>query len=159
MRRALLFALPLLAALAACGSPLIRNTTIPDNQDTRAVLQVLSQYKNAFEALDASAVTALVAETYFDKGDASKNAAPRDLAALQKNLPEDYKRIKTIKLDFTVKDLRIDSDQAEIDYFVVMHYLLQFDATPLRFPWKDEQDDARLVLVRVGGAWKIQSGL
>lgn len=160
MRRALVFALPLVAlALSACGAPLIRNTKIPDNKDTRAVLQVLSQYKTAFEALDAPGVLALVAPTYFDKGDAAKNVPPRDFAALEKDLAEDYKRIKTVKLDFTVKDLRIQDGRAEIDTFVVMHYMLQFAAAPLRFPWKDEQDDARFVLVRVDGGWKLQSGL
>jgi hypothetical protein len=160
MRRALVSALPLLAlAATACGGPLIRNTKIPDNKDTRAVLEVLSKYKTAFEALDSAAVIGLVAPTYFDKGDAAKNTPPRDFAALQKDLAEDYKRIKTIKLDFTVKDLRIDDDKAEIDTFVVMHYMLQFAAAPLRFPWKDEQDDTRFQLVRVDGVWKIQSGL
>lgn len=155
MRRPALPALLALATLAACAPSTLPGTTIPDTPETRAVLEVLSRYKSAFEALDAGGIIALAAPTYLDR-EGLRGAPPRDLAALKAKLPDELKRLKGVKMDVTVKDARIKGDNAEIDYFVVLHYSLAL-ASGER--WKSESDDTRLALVRVGGAWKIQSGL
>ncbi|MBS2022165.1 MAG: hypothetical protein JST92_07115 [Deltaproteobacteria bacterium] len=156
--RLTLFALAAALALTGCKPSLIAGTKIPDTKDTRAALEVLSKYKDAVEALNADGVVALAAPSYFDKGDPSKGVSSRDYAGLKAGLAEDFKHLKTVKIDATIKDVRVDGDTALIDYYLVMHYMLVVPSTN-KFPWKDDQDDAQLRLVRVNGEWKVQSGL
>lgn len=152
-RPALLLSL-LLAA--GCSPRLIPGTKIVDRPENRAALQVLSEYKRAAEALDADAVLALAAPDYFDTGSSHRGRQSVDRAALEKQVPEELRRLKALRMDITVKDARVDGDRAEIDYFLVLHYSL---ALPAGEKWLSESDDARLSLAREGGKWMVTAGL
>ena len=144
-----------LAALCACSPSLIPGTRIPDRADNRAVLEVLGRYKQAAEALDMASVLALASPAYFDRTSA-RGAAPVDYAGLQKTLTEKFGRVKAIKLEITVKDVRTEGDRAEIDYFLVMHYSLDL---PAKEKWYPESDDQRMALAKINGQWKVTAGL
>lgn len=149
--------LPALAlALFACAHNTIPGTQINDNPQTRAVLDVLGQYKAAMEARDAGALIALAAPGYFDKGDAAHPNEARTYEGLKKELPEDLKNVKSVHLDVTLRDVQVQGDNARIDYYAVLRYAL---ATPSGEKWFSQADDARMKLVKVDGAWKISSGL
>jgi hypothetical protein len=152
MRRAVLACL----LAAACSHNTIQGTNIPDNQETRVVLEVFGRYKHALEARDPTAIQALVAPTYSDPGDPARGVPPVDAAGLQQKLRSDFAKVTGIKLEATVKDLQVKNDEARLDYFQVLRYSV---ATPNAEKWKSESDDARMRFLKVNGEWKIASGL
>lgn len=142
--------------LTACSKLLIPGTSIPDQPDTRAVLEVFGKYRDALEARDADGVIALTAPSYFDPGDAAHARPPMDFEALKKKVAQDLSAVKSLKLDLTVRDLRVEGSKANIDYFATLSYAV---AVPTGEKWKRESDDARLRLLKIGGEWKIVAGL
>jgi hypothetical protein len=145
-----------LAALAACTHNTIPGTTVPDEPQNRAVLQVLANYKQAMEARDANALLALAAPDYFDKGDPSRPSDPHDLNGLRRAVPRDFNGVRALKYDIDVRNLKIDGDRAQVDYFGVMRYAV---AVPTGEKWFTESDDQRMKFVKVDGDWKISSGM
>ena len=157
MRTALRSSLAAAAAVAllGCSPSLIPGTRIPDQPDNRAVLDVVGRYKQSAEALDLQAVLALASPAYFDKTSA-RGAAPVDYAGLQRALGEKFGRVKALRMEITVKDVRVEGDRAEVDYFLVMHFAVDL---PNKEKWFPESDDQRMALARIGGEWKVTSGL
>ena len=143
------------ALLTACSPSLIPGTRIPDKADNRAVLEVLGRYKQSAEALDMQGVLGLASTSYFDRTSA-RGAAPVDYAGLQKTLSEKFSRLKALKMEITVKDIRVEGDRAEVDYFLVMHFSLDL---PSKEKWYPESDDQRMALARINGEWKVTAGL
>ncbi|HEY5677336.1 MAG TPA: hypothetical protein VI356_18410 [Myxococcales bacterium] len=141
---------------AACSHNTLPGTNIPDNSQTRAILDVFQHYKNALEARDSSALLALAARTYSDRGDVARGIPPTDYSTLQQKLKTDFAKVTGIKLEATIKDLKIADEQANLDYFEVLRYSV---ATPTGEKWKSESDDTRMRFARVDGQWKIVSGL
>jgi hypothetical protein len=150
--------LPLLAlaALVACAHATIPGTNVPDEPENRAVLEVLARYKQAMEARDSNALLSLAAPDYFDRGDSTRPTEPRDLEGLRKTVPKDFTGVRALKLDIDIRNLKIQGDQAQVDYFGVMRYAL---AVPNGEKWFTESDDQRMKFVRVGNEWKITSGM
>jgi hypothetical protein len=142
--------------VGACAPSLIPGTQIADKPDTRAALDVLSKYKRASESLDADAVMALAAPSYFDSGSGTRNRQTVDYEGLKKAIPAEFERLKALRMDITVKDARVQGDKAQVDYFLVLHYSLKL---PSGEKWHSESDDVRLSLAKVDGAWKVTSGL
>ena len=148
-----LIALSLL--VAACSHNNIAGTTIPDEPQTRAVLDVLNRYKEAIEEHNAKAVLALAAPGYYDT---SRVTRPIDYAALQKELPADLERLGGVKLEMTIKDVKVDGSKANVDFFQVLRYAVKLPDGSEK--WQPPQsDDSRMKLVRLDGVWKISSGL
>ena len=142
---------------AACSHNTIPGTQIPDRPENRAVLEVLSAYKAAMEARDADALLALAAPGYFDRGDPkATTGAPIDYGTLRREIPEDFKDVKSVHLDITLRDVQVDGDKAHIDYYAVLRYAV---AVATGEKWFSEADDARMRLVKLNGRWKIASGL
>jgi SnoaL-like protein len=143
---------------AACSHNNIPGTQIRDAPDNRAVLDVLAAYKAAMEARDSDALLSLAAPNYFDRGDPIRTATtgPRDFGTLRRDLPEDFKDVKSVHLDITVKDVKVDGDKANVDYYAVLRYAV---AVVSGEKWFSEADDARMRLVKLNGKWKIASGL
>jgi hypothetical protein len=153
MRTAPLLAL---AALAACTHNTIPGTNVPDEPQNRAILQVLANYKQAMEARDADALLSLAAPGYFDKGDPNRPADPHDLAGLRKTVPRDFSGVRALKLDIDIRNLKVEGDRAQVDYFGVMRYAV---ALPTGEKWFTESDDQRMKFVKIDGDWKISSGM
>ena len=145
-----------LAALLACSHNTIPGTNVRDDPQNRAVLQVLATYKQAMEARDATTLLSLAAPGYFDKGDPTRPTDPHDLEGLRKTVPRDFNGVKALKLDIDVRNLTINGDQAQVDFFGVMRYAV---ALPNGEKWFTESDDQRMKFVKVDGDWKIASGM
>jgi hypothetical protein len=150
--------LPLLAlvALVACAHATIPGKNVPEEPENRAVLEVLARYKQAMEARDPNALLSLAAPDYFDRGDSTRPTEPRDLEGLRRTLPKDFTGVRALKLDIDIRNLKIQGDQAQVDYFGVMRYAI---AVPNGEKWFTESDDERMKFVRVGSEWKISSGM
>jgi len=151
-----ILALVAAGALAACSHNVIPGTNVPDEPQNRAVLEVLARYKQAMEARDANALLDLAAPGYFDKGDPSRPREPHDLPGLRKQVPKDFSDVKALKLDIDIRNVKVDGNQAQVDYFAVLRYAVQ---VPNGEKWLTESDDARMKFVKVGGSWKISAGL
>lgn len=145
-----------LAALLACSHNTIPGTNVRDDPQNRAVLQVLATYKQAMEARDANTLLSLAAPGYFDRGDPTRPTDPHDLEGLRKTVPRDFNGVKALKLDIDVRNLTINGDQAQVDFFGVMRYAV---ALPNGEKWFTESDDQRMKFVKVDGDWKIASGM
>jgi ketosteroid isomerase-like protein len=144
-------------ACAACSHNTIPGTNIPDQPENRAVLDVVAAYKAAMEARDPDAVLNLAAPNYFDKGDPNKQSTgPLDYGTLRREIPEDFKDVKSVHLDITVRDVQVEGDKARVDYYAVLRYAI---SVPTGEKWFSEADDARMRLVKINGRWKITSGL
>ena len=152
MKRALLACL----LAAACSHATLPGTNIRDTPAARAILDVFGRYKDALEARDPTAILALTTPGYEDPGDPARGIEPADRAALERKLKADLAKVTGLRLEATIKDLEVKEDQALLDYFQVLRYSV---ATPSGEKWKSESDDARMRFVRVGGEWKIASGL
>jgi hypothetical protein len=151
-----IFPLLALTALVACAHATIPGTNVPDSPENRAVLEVLARYKQAMEARDPNGLLTLAAPDYFDRGDASRPTEPRDLDGLRRTLPRDFDGVRTLKLDIDIRNLTIQGDRAQVDYFGVMRYAI---AVPNGEKWFSESDDQRMKFVRIGNEWKIASGM
>ena len=145
-----------LAALAACSHNTIPGTNVRDDPQNRAVLQVLASYKEAMEARDANALLSLAAPGYFDKGDPARPSEAHDLEGLRKSVPRDFNGVRALKLDIDIRNLKIEGDRAQVDFFGVMRYAV---ALPNGEKWFTESDDQRMKFVKVDGDWKISSGM
>ena len=146
----------LLAFAAACSHATLPGTNIPSNDETRALLTTFTKYHDALEARDSTALLALAAPSYYDTGDATRGIAPTDYKALQQKLQRDFQKVNGLKLEATLKNIDVEGDKANLDYFQVLRYAV---ATPNGETWRSESDDARMKFVKVSGAWKIASGL
>lgn len=149
-------ALAFLLGLAACSQATLSGTTIPATDSNKAVLRVFTDYHAALEARDPTALLALASPGYYDVGDTTRGVSPTDYASLQKKLAKDFDKVNGLRLEATIKDIQVDGDKANLDYFEVLRYAIN---TPNGEVWKSESDDARMRFVKVSGAWKIVSGL
>jgi len=140
----------------ACSHPTIPGTSIRDNAQTRAILDVFNRYKVALEARDVPALIALATPDYSDPGDPTHGIGPVDHAGLQDRLKTDLAKVTGLRLEATLRDLEIKGDEARLDYFQVLRYAV---ATPSGEKWKSESDDARMRFAKINGEWKIASGL
>jgi hypothetical protein len=143
---------------AACSHNTIPGTNIPDQPENRAVLDIVAAYKAAMEARDPNALLGLTAPSYYDKGDPNKmsTTGPLDYGSLRREIPDDFKDVKSVHLDITVRDVQVEGDKARVDYYAVLRYAV---SVPAGEKWFSEADDARMRLVKVNGRWKIASGL
>jgi len=154
MRR-LVLALALLGALAGCRRT-IPDTDILDTADTRAVLAVIEQYRQAAERRDAAAVMALVSKAYFDDAGTPDPADDLDYGQLAKAVAADYGRLPSTRLRLSVKQIEVRGDRALAYLFYEAHYRI---TTPRGEVPKQEQDVSRMTFAREGGVWRIISGL
>jgi hypothetical protein len=67
LRDAVLLGALLLAPLSAgCGGRMIPNTDVEDNDENRAVVEFVEQYRHAMEARSPAQILRLVSEDYYD---------------------------------------------------------------------------------------------
>jgi len=151
--------LPLLAAVVAlclgCAARRIPGSDIEDTPDTRAILGVLEQYRAALEARDANKILQLVSEQFKDNGGTASPEDDLDYAALRRVLPERLARLEDVKVDFSVRRVVVEKDTASVIYYYNTHYRLPRLTTKV----VNEGDLEQMVLRKVGGTWKILTGI
>jgi hypothetical protein len=139
----------LLMVAAACSSRLIPGTPLRDTSDNRAILDVLRQYKNAFEARDAAAIAGLASQRYLDARDSISRET------LDKRLGERFDHVKDARLDIQVRRIEVERQQATVEYFYSTAFLIDAPGSD----WVRESDDKRMTLERTNEGWKILNGL
>jgi hypothetical protein len=148
--------LALLALAAGCKPSLLPGTEIPSTTDTRAVYDVLVAYRSALEKRDPKAVLALVAPTYYDTAGTPEPGDDLDRAGLEASLAKDLPRTEGEKLEFTIRRIDVNGDEAVAEIFYDSYYRVK---TPNTMVPRRDSDVSRLRLKRIDGAWKFVSGL
>ena len=151
---------PLLAlaalALAACSPPRIPGTEIRSTPDTRAVYDVVQNYRVALEKRDTKAILALVAPNYYDTNGTPDPSDDLDRAGLEASLEKDLPRTEGLKVDFTIRRIEVDGDDAQVEIFFESFYRVKTNTVVV--PRRDA-DVHRMKLHRLQGDWKFVSGL
>lgn len=148
----------LFSLLAACAHGRIPSTDIPDTKDNRAVYDLVGQYREALEALDADAILALVSPNYYESNGNSDPSDDYDFAGLQAHLKEDLAHTKRIIANFRIDGLEVDGDKA----WVEVYYLLRtHNSYPAGDKWDSVRDRTRIRFVRENedAPWRIVAGL
>ena len=148
---------PLLAtlALAACAPRLIPGTDIVDNQESRAILDVMQQYRAALEGRNANKILELASEQYKDNSGTADPADDLDYATLRRVLPQRMEKLEDVSVDMNVRKITVDRDVANVIYYFNIRYRMpKYTGKP-----QSEGDLQQMWLKKVGGQWKIVSGL
>ncbi len=147
----------LLALLAgACTPRLLPGTQIEETRQTRPIYDVVKGYAEAMQKKDAAAVLALVAPDYFDTAGTPGPEDDIDRAALEKALAADLARVDSLKLDLGIKKITVKDDEASAEIYYDGYFRVVTPGGPVP---KRESDLHRMTFKRIGGAWKIASGL
>ncbi|MBZ4417100.1 nuclear transport factor 2 family protein [Myxococcus sp. RHSTA-1-4] len=151
-------ALSVLSLLAACAPKLIPGTDIVDNSDTRAILQVMEQYRSALENRDAAAIQALVTKDF--REDAGTPSEPDDdltTANLGPYLENLFKQVQGTQVELDVRRIQINEDlgvAGAIYYWKANWRMPGLNTRPQR-----ESELEQMVFRREDGQWKIVSGI
>lgn len=154
MRRLLLLTAASSLLLTACAPKRIPGTEIDDTDETRAVIQVMDDYRKAVEREDANAILALLSDDFRDNGGTGTAADDVDKARLQAELPARFQKLDNIRLELTVKKLVFEEEAALATY----NYSYSFQMGP-DGKLQSDTDIKQMTLVRRDGKWKIQSGI
>lgn len=154
VRTALLTAAAVLAA--ACAPRLIPGTEIRSTADTRAIADVIAQYRKALEARDVQGILALVAPSYYDTAGTPDPADDLDRAGLQAALEKELSRTETVRAAFTLRNIVVNGDDAQAEIFFDTYYRVK---TPTTVVPRRDSDLDRLKLKKIDGQWKFTSGL
>lgn len=146
---------PLLALALACAPRLLPNSDIQDTPETRAVATLLETYRQAMEAGNAQAVLALVSPRYLDNAGTPDPGDDVDQAGLAVQLAE-LSKVSSLRLQVTLRRVDFKGDQAEAEVYFDQWYKV---TTPGGGVPRHDADVHRMGLRKLGGAWKIESGL
>ena len=149
--------LALAAALAAACSPKnIPGTEVESTRETRAVYAVVAQFREALEKRDVPGILALVAPGYYDTAGTPDPSDDLDRARLEASLKQDLPHADSVKLEFTVRRIEVDGDDALAEIFFDQYYRVK---TPTVTVPRRDSDVQRLRLKKLDGQWKFVSGL
>jgi hypothetical protein len=146
-----------LVTLSASCVRKIPGTEIDDTSDTRAVLDTVERYRNAFERRDVATVVEMADERFHD--DAGTGAVDDDLEyrTLSTVLPMRLQKLEDMRLQVDVRRIEFENEnqQARVTYT----YSMSFKMPQLSGRPQNESDIKQMVLVRAGPTWKILSGI
>jgi hypothetical protein len=149
--RAALLAVAL--ALTACGPHKIPGTEIDDTSDTRAILDVVSKYREAFEARNAAAILALADQSFRNDG-----GDPLDYKGLSTTLPARFSQLDDVRLDLSVR--KVEIDKLTQDARVTYTWTASWTMPKLTSKRESQSEIKQMALKRSGEKdWKIVSGI
>jgi hypothetical protein len=152
-----LIGLGLVTLFLGCTPRLIPGTNIEDTKDSRAILRVMEQFREALEARDSDALISLVSPNFKDKGGTPSLEDDLDYASLQKKLPERFSRLQDVHVDIDVRSMSINP---KLNFATaIYYYTTRFRMPGLSQKPHDESDLKEMALQREGGVWKIVSGI
>ncbi|HET9449872.1 MAG TPA: nuclear transport factor 2 family protein [Aggregicoccus sp.] len=150
-----LVACALLLLPLACAPKRIPGTEIRDDEETRAILNVMELYRRALEARDAKAIQGLVDRNFRDNAGTETPEDDLTYESLMRELPARLAKFEDVKLEFTVKRIEVEGATAQAVYFWNARYRMP------KLNNKPQLDSELEVMVfqRTGEGWKILSGI
>ena len=159
MRIASILTLILFPLIAfGCGPKLIPglNIELADTPDHRELLKVLDAFGQAYERKDIDGLVGLASKNFFETSGSSDTDDDYGYDGLRDHFTEHFKMVDKIKLEMQLKDVKMEGEQALVDYRYVTRYLMK---RPSGDKWKLTDDINRMKLAKEEGQWKILSGM
>lgn len=155
--RLLAVAAAALLALPACSQKNIPGTSIPDTDDTRALVALMDAYRNSVETGDVDKLVGLVSSTFRDQGGTASLDDDLDTGNLESSLRERFGRLANVRLDMDIRS--IDVQPRENTAHAIFYYTLRFEMPGLTDRLQTAADLKRMDFRREDGEWRIQSGI
>lgn len=149
-----------LLLVGACATAKIKGTEHDDTPDNRAVLDLIEQYRTAYEARDASALLSLCSQRYMEDSGTTDAGDDYDYDGLKVKLEsEDFTRVLKARLSISITAVSTEGDRGFVDMRVDTRYQTASLEEEKEPEWHMHSDDNRIEFVREEGAWKIVSGM
>jgi hypothetical protein len=147
------------AALASgCAARKIPGTDLDDNDDTRAILDVMERYRVAIEQKDSQALIGLVHESFKDDGGSTDPEDDLSYKDLYTKLPQRLAQLDDIRLELNVKKIEFTEDLAGAR--ATFTYTETFRMPKLSQKAQSETEIKQMIFKRVDHkVWKIVSGV
>lgn len=153
------------ALVAGCkNEPTIPGTEIPDNDTSRAILEVLERYRMSFVAKDAASVLALAHPTYHDEAGTDDPSDDVEYGELGPLLRRRLAQLDSVRFTIDYLDIQLAGDRATVHVWIDASFkfkpILDSAGNPrdaARYARK--QDHARFELVFENETWLITSGI
>lgn len=131
--------------------------SIPDTTETREVLDVLWQYRQAIVNKDFGVLNRLVSDDYYENaGTTGTTADDYGRSELGEIFEMVAQSADEIRYQITVRDVQVRGTQAHVDY--EFDYAFKFQVGD-SVTWDAGADVNRLELAREGDRWRIVSGM
>ena len=147
----------LLIGTIACAPAMIPHTKILDTPDHRAVYDIFMRYVNGVQHRDFQALLAIASPGYVERKGNPRTVDPYGYEQLKTVLTgPDFKAVKRVELEVAVRELAVEGPRARVDY----HYRgTFFYAAGGADRIGSVDDDNRITMEKIDGAWKIASGM
>lgn len=156
-RPLVLFALGVLAL--GCTPKKIPGTDINDNDDTRAILNVIESYRLAVEKKDAPTIVMLADQTFRDDGGTTNPDDDLDYETLGAVLADRLQKFQDVKLEINVRKIEFDETGAHAR--AVYTWSSTFKLPGLSSKSQTEGEIKQMAFIRADkkAPWKIVSGI
>jgi hypothetical protein len=144
-------------ALAACTPRRIPGTEIDDTDETRALLGVMEKYRSAMEAKDPDAVMSLIDPSFRDNAGTATPEDDTDYKTLRDKLADRFSRLDTVKVDFDVKRIEVEKNDAQAVYSYTSSFRFSGQGQNQK-PFGDSELE-QMTFKRADGVWRITSGI
>ena len=143
---------------AGCGPRMIPNMGIEvaDTPDHRAVIEIMHKFQESFEQRDVDGLLALASPKFYEKSGSNDTADDFNYDGLRKHYTEHFKMVEKCNLTITLREVKVDKDQASVDYRFLSRYLMKL---PSGEKWQIKDDINKMTLAKEDGQWKILSGM
>jgi ketosteroid isomerase-like protein len=142
--------------LAGCVHDNIPGTQIEDTPETRTIVELVDQYHQAVENLDAEAILAMVSPDFFEKNGNTKQDDDYGYDALAERLRANFRRTHRMKLDLRVDAIEVEEKTAFAEIYYELRAQVEY---PSGLQWESTADRTRLEFERAGDKWLILRGL
>ena len=146
-----------LAALFGCTHNKIPNTEVEDTEENKEIVMFMEKYRRAVEMRDVPALMSMASREYYDdmgtptgEDDVDYQALVAGLERMKKEVSDSRYQISYRLLTYTARD-HILVDMLYTGWFKV--------ETPDGSQWQRRLEPHRVVLARLGGGYKIVSGM
>ncbi len=158
LARSLFVVCAVAAFSSGCALHKIPGTELDDNDDTRAILDVMERYRTAVEQRDAQALIGLVHESFKDDGGSADPDDDLSYKDLYTKLPARLAQLDEIRLEIQVKKIEFTEDLAGAR--ATYTFTESFRMPKLSQKAQSETEIKQMLFKRVSKkTWKILSGV
>jgi hypothetical protein len=147
-----------LPSLGCAHRPVIPGTEIADNEENRAVLQVLELYRQRLMERNVEGLLVLASEKYFEDSGTPSADDDYDYKGLKSVLATRLTRLKSLRYDIQYRSLNIEGNRAEVEVFMSGAFELVAESGDR---YRRVSDYHRFVLERTdrNDKWKFVRGM
>ena len=143
---------------AGCGTRNIpgMDIEVADTPDHRALIDIMHKFQQSFEQRDIDGLMALASPKFYEKSGTNDTDDDFNYDGLRQHYTEHFKIVEKCNLTITLKEVKVEQNQASIDYRFLSRYLMKL---PSGEKWQIKDDINKMILAKEDGQWKILSGM